>query len=424
MLRALRYRNYRFFFVGQAISLVGTWLQLAALSWLVFRLTNSAFMLGLLAFASQVPAFFLTPLAGVMVDRWSRYRILVVVQVLAMAQAVVLAVLFFSGSIAIWQIMLLSTIMGLIIAFEMPARHAFVFDLVDDKLDIGNAIALNSSVFNMARLVGPFAAGILIAKAGEGICFVINSVSYLAVIAAFAAMRAGKPKKKIASKNVWSEMKEGARYAFGIMPIRYIIMLVGLSSLAGVPYIVLMPVFATEILGGGPELFGFLLASSGVGAFVGAIYLASRKGVLGLGRRIAAASIVFGTGLMLFSLSRSVILSMALMFLVGLGMMVQMAACNTIIQTIVDDDKRGRVLSLYIMSFIGMAPLGSLLLGALASRIGVSLTLTIGGVVCSMAAVVFTLRLPALRKAIRPIYRKKGILPAAIPEVPSIVEEL
>jgi MFS family permease len=408
--RSLRYRNYRLFFTGQSISLIGTWIQRLALPWLVYRLTGSVFLLGLVGFAGQIPTFLLTPFAGVLTDRWNRYHILIATQILAMIQALVLSFLFFIGAIQVWHIILLSTFIGFVNAFDMPARQSFVVEMVEKREDLGNAIALNSSMFNSARLLGPSIAGVLIAATGEGICFLLNGLSYLFVIGSLLMMKVIPKKVKTQETQVLHGLKEGFSYAFGFAPIRSIILLLGLVSLMGMPYTVLMPVFAKEILHGGSHTFGFLMGASGIGALTGALYLASRKSILGLGKTIPLSAAVFGFGLVAFSLSRFFFLSLALMLITGLGMIIQMASSNTILQTIVDDDKRGRVMSFYTMAFVGTAPFGSLLAGGLASSLGAPNTLIIGGVSCVLGAAVFASKLSELRKIVHPIYVKLGII--------------
>lgn len=409
--RALRSRNYRLFFGGQTVSLIGTWITRTATSWLVYRLTGSAFLLGMVGFAGQIPTFLLTPIAGVLVDRWNRHRILVITQVLSMVQSFALAVLTMSGIITVWHIIALSILQGLVNAFDMPGRQSFVIEMVENKEDLGNAIALNSSMVNGARLLGPSIAGILIAAAGEGICFLIDGISYIAVIASLLAMRVTPRGIEPQGTDIIEGLKEGFSYALGFAPTRAILLLLALVSLMGMPYMVLMPIFASDVLHGGPHTLGFLMAASGVGALSGSIYLASRETVRGLGKIIALTSAVFGIGLIGFSLSHVFWLSMLLVLIVGFGMMVQMASSNTILQTIVDEDKRGRLMSFYTMALIGMAPFGSLLAGGLASKIGAPNTLIIGGVFCILGSILFTKKLPALRKVVRPIYVKMGIIP-------------
>lgn len=392
--RSFRYRNYRLFFGGQGISLVGTWIQNIAMSWLVYDLTNSALLLGIVGFAGQIPTFFLTPFAGVLADRLNRRRILLVTQTLSMIQAFILAILVLTGNVTVWHIIPLSFFLGLVNSFDMPTRQSFVVDIVDKKEDLGNAIALNSSMFNGARLIGPSIAGILLATVGEGICFLLNGLSYIAVIIALLAMKIEQKEKVNGKELLLNELKEGFTYAFGYKPIRYIIFIIGLISLVGMPYTVLMPIFAKEILNGGPHTLGFLMGASGTGALIGAVYLASRKELHDLGRNITIAVSIFGVGLIFFSLSKSFWLSMFLMLVTGFGMITQMASCNTMLQIIVDDEKRGRVMSFYTMAFMGMAPIGSLLAGSLAHIIGTPETVLVGGISCIIGSVVFAGKLP------------------------------
>ncbi|HOV80395.1 MAG TPA: MFS transporter [Bacillota bacterium] len=400
VLRSFHYRNYRLFFSGQGISLIGTWIQNIAVSWLVYRLTNSEFLLGVVGFAGQIPAFVLTPFAGVLADRWNRRQILVATQTLAMLQALALAFLVLSGNVTIWHLIPLSVFLGLVNAFDTPARQSFVVDIIEKKEDLGNAIALNSSMFNGARLVGPSIAGMLIAGVGEGICFLLNGISYIAVILALLAMRIKPRQAKPGKTLVLNEFREGLAYTWGFSPIKYILSLLALVSLVGMPYSVLMPVFAREILKGGPHTLGFLMGASGTGALAGAYFLASRRNTRGLETFIPAAAGIFGAGLAAFSRSGSLGLSMSLLVLTGFCMMVNMASCNTVLQTIVDDDKRGRVMSLYTTAFMGMMPFGSLLGGGLAARIGAADTVLLGGISCIAGALVFAAKLPALRKAV------------------------
>jgi len=410
-LRALRSRNYRLFFTGQSVSLIGTWMTQVATSWLVYRLSGSAWLLGIVGFASRIPTFFLAPFAGVWVDRWNRHHTLVVTQILSMLQSFALAGLALAGIITIREVIWLGLAQGVINAFDMPARQAFVIQMVEDRADLGNAIALNSSMVNAARLLGPSIAGVIIAAVGEGYCFLIDGFSYLAVIASLLAMRMALVQQRSAQKPVWHELKEGWSYVTHFVPIRSILLLLALISLVGMQYTVLMPIFAGEVLHGGAHTLGFLMGASGVGALAGAMFLATRKNVLGLGRFVAFAAAAFGTGLIGLGLSRSLWLSLVLMLFVGGAMMTQMAASNTILQTIVEDDKRGRVMSFYSMSFLGMAPFGSLLAGALAHRIGAPRTVMISGTICIVGAGWFASQLSAMREFVRPIYRSLGIIP-------------
>ena len=410
ILRALRHRNFSLFISGQAISLIGTWMQRIAMSWLVYRLTGSVFLLGLVGFVGQIPTFLLAPFAGVIADRYNRYRIVVITQVLAMLQAFVLAFLVLTGSIEVWHIIILGLFLGIVNAQDIPARQSFLPEMVENKEDLGNAIALNSSIVNAGRLIGPSLAGILISFAGEGVCFLFNGISYIAVIVALLAMTI-KP-RKIEKKNghFLKDIREGFSYASHFTPIRSILLLLSLVSLVGMPYTVLMPVIARDVLHGGPHTLGFLMAGSGAGALAGAVYLASRTTVVGLGAWIARASFVFGAGLIFVSFSHVFWLSLSMITFVGFGMIVQLASSNTILQTIVEDDKRGRVMSFYTMAFMGVAPFGSLLSGCLASAIGTLTTLFIGGCCCVAGSIFFAINLPSLRRVVHPIYVQKGII--------------
>ena len=412
ILRALRYRNYRLFFGGQIISLIGTWMTTAATSWLVYRLTGSALLLGIVGFAGQIPSLIFLPLAGMLVDRYDKHRLLVITQTLSMLQSFALAALTLSNQITIPWLLALCGFQGFVNAFDMPCRQAFVVEMIEKREDLGNAIALNSSMFNAARILGPAIGGILIAAVGEGWCFLLDGVSYLAVMGALMAMRIQKKSVlRRPARNPMEELKEGIKYSIQSKPIRYLIGLIALSSLLGVPYMVLMPVFAGTVLNGGPRTLGYLMASAGAGALTGALWLAARKTVLGLSRVVPIAASAFGLGLVLFSFSRTLWVSMLCLLLAACGFMIQMAASNTILQTIVDDDKRGRVMSFFIMAFAGTTPFGSLLTGFLSQKIGVSHTLLISGLFCVGGALWFQRKLPEIRKGIRPIYKTLGILP-------------
>lgn len=409
--RSLQYRNFRLFFMGQSLSLIGTWMQRIALPWLVYDMTKDPVMLGLVSFSGQIPTFLLAPFAGVISDRWNKYRLIIGTQAAFMIQAATLTILFYSGSIQVWEIVVLSILLGAINALDMPARQAFMVEMVDRREDLANAIALNSSMVNLARLIGPMLAGVLIAVTNEGVCFLINSVSYLFVIVSLLLMVVHPIAKAVQSDHVLKGLKEGFNYAFGFAPIRAIILLLALVSLVGLPYSVLMPVFAKAVLHGDSHTFGFLMGAAGIGALGGALYLASRKSVVGLEKLIPASAAIFGLGLIAFSFSRIIAVSVFLMLFVGFGMIMQMAASNTIIQTLVDDDKRGRVMSIYMMAFVGTAPFGSLIAGALAKSIGAPLTLLIGGALSVMGAAWFAKNLPKLRGRIHPAYVKLGIIP-------------
>lgn len=410
--RALRHRNFRLFFGGQTISLIGTWMTRVATGWLVYRLTGSALLLGTVSFAGQIPTFLLAPFAGVWVDRLDRRQVLVWTQTLSMVQSLALAALTLSGHITIPLLLMLSVMQGCINAFDMPGRQSFMVKMVDDKRDLQNAIAINSSMVNMARLIGPSLAGMLIAVSSEGWCFLVDGISYIAVIASLLMMRLHAPVVKRVATSMLTELAAGWTYVSEFLPIRTILMLFSVVSLMGMPFVVLMPIFAKKVLSGGPHTLGFLMAAMGLGALVSALSLAARRNVRGLVRMIPVAAAVFGLGLIGFGLSRSFWLSMLTVFIAGMGMMQGMAASNTVIQTIVTDDKRGRVMSYYTMAFMGMAPFGSLLAGSMAHNFGAPWTVMMNGAVVLVGAAWFATRLPALRRQIRPIYREMGILPA------------
>ena len=415
--RALKHRNFRLFFSGQSVSLIGTWMTRVATSWLVYRLTGSALLLGLVGFVGQIPTFLLAPLAGVWVDRLDRRNVLLWTQALAAAQSLLLAGLTLSKRVTIGEILVLSAFQGLINAFDMPGRQAFMVQMVEDRRDLGNAIAINSSMVNMARLVGPSLAGLVIAARGEGDCFLIDGLSYFAVIASLVMMRVKPLSGRSAASSMATQLKEGWAYVSGFAPVRTILLLFALTSLMGMPFIVLMPIFAAEVLHGGPHTLGLLMGASGVGALVSALSLALRKTVLGLGRMIPIAAASFGAGLILFGLSRVLWFSVLMMLFTGFGMMQGMAASNTIIQTVVPEDRRGRVMSYYTMAFVGMAPFGSLLAGGLAHKLGAPHTVIITGSVVILGALWFATRLPSIREQIRPIYQAMGILPPSLEPV-------
>ncbi|MGD0739844.1 MAG: MFS transporter [Terracidiphilus sp.] len=425
--RALRHRNFRLFFGGQTISLIGTWMTRIATAWLVYKLTHSALLLGTVSFAGQIPTFLVAPFAGVWIDRWDRRKVLVWTQSLAMVQSFALAGLTFSGLITIDWILFLSVMQGIINAFDMPGRQSFMVQMVEDRADLGNAIAINSSMVNVARLIGPSLAGMLIAVTSEAWCFLIDGVSYIAVIASLLMMHVHAPAILRKATSTFHEMKEGWSYVAGFLPIRTILLLFAVVSLMGMPFVVLMPVFAATVLHGGAHTLGFLMGAMGVGALISALSLAARRNVRGLIRMIPAAAAVFGLGLIGFGLSSTFWLSMGTVLVAGAGMMQGMAASNTIIQTLTSEDKRGRVMSYYTMAFMGMAPFGSLLAGTLAHAIpptplwivsgpvlaGAQWTVIINGLAIGLGGLWFFSRLPALRVVVRPIYQEMGIIPAA-----------
>jgi MFS family permease len=401
MLRAFRYRNYRLFFTGQIVSVTGSWITTTATSWLVYRLTGSALLLGVVGFASQFPSFVLTPFAGIFVDRWNRHRLLVGTQTASMVISFVLAALTLSRTISIPWLITVSVFQGIVNAFDMPGRQAFVVSLIEDKRDLGNAIALNSSMFNAGRLVGPSVAGLIIAATNEGWCYLFDGVSYLAVIAALLAMRMrATPQTAASRESPLAQFKEGFQYAYHSRPIRSVILLIAIVCLAGAPYSVLMPVFAAEILGGGAHTLGFLMTAAGGGALLGALWLASRRSTSSLGPNIPVAGTVFGLALIAFAFSRVLWLSAPLMIVAGIGLMVQIASCNTLLQTIVEDSKRGRVMAFFLMAYFGTMPFGSLAAGAVSTRIGAPYTLALGGAFCLAGSAWFATTLAALHRDI------------------------
>ncbi len=416
--RALRHRNFQLFFSGQLISLVGTWMQNIAQDWLVYRLTGSSLLLGVVAFVSQIPIFLLAPVAGIVADRYNRHRIVIATQSTSMVLALTLATLTLTGRIRIWEIMVLASLLGVVNAFDVPARQAFLIDMVGRE-DLLNAIGLNSSMFNSARIVGPAIAGIVVASVGEGWCFFANGISYIAVIAGLLMMRLTRRASLQHHGSALENMIEGFRFARHTTPVRALLMLIGFVSLAAMPYTVLMPIFAGSILHGGARELGMLMGATGVGALLGALTLASKSGVEGLGKWVWRAAVVFGASLIFFAWSRHLWLSMAFLIPVGFGMMLQMACTNTLLQVMVPDRLRGRVMSLYSMMFIGMGPIGGLLGGALAARIGAPWTVSIGGMICLIGGAIFARRLPAMRGVARQLILAQGMgtgePPASLP---------
>jgi MFS family permease len=411
--RALRHRNFRLFFGGQSISLIGTWMTRVATSWLVYRLTKSSLLLGTVSFAGQIPTFLLAPLAGVIVDRIDRRKVLVWTQALAMAQSLALAWLTLAHRINITEVLVLSSMQGIINAFDMPGRQSFMVKMVEDRADLSNAIAINSSMVNVARLIGPSLAGILIAATNEGWCFLVDGISYIAVIASLLMMRVPSTVEAHSGTSMLAQLHEGWNYVAGFAPIKTILLLFALLSLMGWPFMVLMPIFAAQVLHGGPHTLGFLMGAVGVGSLISALSLVLRRSVRGLGKMIPIAATAFGVGLICFGLSTNLWLSMALLLLAGFGMMQGLTASNTIIQTLVDEKMRGRVMSYYTMAFVGMAPFGSLLAGVLAHAIGAPHTVIVSGIACILGGLWFWSRLPRLRKDMRPIYERMGIIPQA-----------
>ena len=409
--RALRHRNYRLFFSGQSVSLIGTWITRVATSWLVYRLTGSELLLGLVAFCGQIPTMLLAPFAGVIVDRRDRHRLLVITQVLSLLQSLTLAVMTLEGVISVPWLLALQIAQGVINAFDTPARQAFVVEMVEDRRDLPNAIALNSAMVNGSRIIGPSIGGVLIAAVGEGWCFLLDAVSYLFVVASLLMMRVPRASQPSAGTRMLDELRDGWRYLRGSVPIRTALIVLAIVSTMAMPYTVLMPAYVDGLLGGGPNTLGTLMAASGVGALAGGMYLAGRRSVVGLGRVCMYATLTFGAALIGFAVAGSVWFALAALPFVGGAFMMQMAATNTILQTLVEDRMRGRVMAFYTMAFFGTAPIGSLLAGVAAERIGLRWTIASGGVVCIAAGIWLAARLPELRALVRPIYVERGILP-------------
>jgi MFS family permease len=407
-LRALRHRNFQLFFSGQFISLIGTWMDSIAEAWLVYRLTGSSLKLGAIGFASQIPVFLMAPLGGIVADRYNRRRIVIATQAASMVLALTLATLTLTHTVRLWHIFVLAASLGVVNAFDIPARQAFLADMVGRE-DLMNAIALNSSMFNGARIVGPAVAGVLVASIGEGWCFFANGVSYIAVITGLLMMRVQAPGRLAGSGSPLEHIIEGFRFVKRTAPIRSLLLLLGVASLVAMPYTVLMPIFADRILHGGARGLGILMGATGVGALLGALTLASKSGVSGLGRWVAVSATGFGFFLILFAYSRYFWLSAAILLPVGFCMMLQMSSSNTLIQAMVPDHLRGRVMSVYSMMFMGMAPFGALMGGAVADRVGAPLAVAVGAVASIAAATVFGLRLPNLRVEARQLILAQGI---------------
>lgn len=411
VLRAMRHRNYRIFFCGEIISLTGLWMQRVAMGWLVYRLTDSAFMLGAVEFAGQLPVFLFGIFTGVLLESMDLKRIIFICQVLSMLHAFILAVLTLSGYVEYWHILILSAVLGMVNAFEIPARQAFVVHLVEDGDDLGNAIALNSSLFNTARLLGPSIGGVAIAAFGEGICFIMNGFSYFATLLALILMKLRDCRRdSVENGSFLLNLREGFNYIKGFSPIRNTLLTLAVISFAGIPYLVLLPVFARNILEGGPDTLGFLTASSGFGALLGSVRLALAKTPTGMNRTMAFSVTFFGFFIGVFSFSHYVPLSMILMVFTGFFLVSSLVSCNTYIQSLVDHDKRSRVMSFYIFSILGIAPLGSLVCGSLASIIGAPATFVVGGAACMVSGIYLLRKTRNMSRVAEPVFRDKGYL--------------
>ncbi|HPS73992.1 MAG TPA: MFS transporter [Bacteroidales bacterium] len=412
---SLHSRNYRIYFIGQGASLIGTWIQNIALSWLIYRLTGSVFLLGLIGFTSQIPTFILSPFTGVVTDRYDRLRIMKATQIVYLLHALTMALLVLFNVIMVWHIIALSILFGIVTAFDAPARQSLVIDLIDDPKDLGNAIALNSAIFNGARLIGPAIAGVVIALVGEGICFLLNALSFGAVIFALMQIRIPFRPSTIHASNFKKSFSEGFHYTFQSMPIRTLILMLAVLSMVGLSYIVLLPAYAKENMHGGSETLGYLMSAMGAGALMGALYMAARKTVLGLARIIAGSVILMGCSLALAALSGRMYFSVIVLFFAGLTMVLSLSSINTMLQTISDEDKRGRVMSFYAMALMGTTPIGNLIAGSIASGIGLTPTLLLSAAITVAAGIWFGINRKSMRRYVRPIYVSKGILPA-LPE--------
>jgi MFS family permease len=415
LVRALKHRNYRIFMGGQLISLIGTWMQTVAESWLVYRLTGSALLLGVAGFANRIPIFLLSPIGGAVADRYNRHRIVIATQTVSMCLAATLAFLTLTHLVRVWHLMAIAALLGIVNAFDIPARQSFVAGLVARE-DLQNAIALNSSMFNGARVVGPAIAGVLVAAVGEGWCFFANAVSYIAVIAGLLLMRVPRTPPAAPPASALAHVMEGFRFVSRSRPILALLLLLGLVSLMGTPYSVLMPIISDQKFHAGPRGLGILMGAAGVGALVGALTLASRVSLRGYGRIIGFAAIGFGLSLIAFSTVKSFWLGVAFLLPVGFAMMTQMAASNTLIQSMIPNQLRGRVMAVYSMMFMGMAPIGALLSGSLAGWLGATTTVAAGGAFCLAGGLLFLQRLPRLRGEARQlILAQQGV---AAPETP------
>lgn len=419
LFRTLKYRNYKLFFTGQGISLIGTWIQIIAMNWLVYELSGSAFVLGVVGFLSRFPILILSPFAGVLADRKNRYKLLILTQIFSMIQAAILTILVFAGTIQVWHIFILGTFLGVINAFDTPIRQSFISDIVEKKEDLSNAIALNSVLFNTARLIGPSIAGIILATVGEGWCFLLNTLSFVAILITLMFMKVPPQKIIVSVKSPLKEFKDGFIYVYRNIPIRIVLLVLAVVSLMGMSFQVLMPIFAKDVLNGQANTLGFLMSAVGLGAVTGGIMLASRKSIIGLGRVIAISTTIFSISLILFAISRSQLISMFLLYFTGLGMITQMASSNTIIQTLTDENMRGRVMSFYTIAFMGTVPLGNLFAGILAGIIGETYTVMLSGISSLFAAIYFYYKLPEIRKYAKPIIIKKDLYPPS-----SFTEEL
>lgn len=409
-LRALRYRNYRLFFIGQSLSVIGNWIQQIAMAWLVYRLTGSAWLLGVTGFAGQIAILVFAPFGGLWADRFDKHKLLLITQALSALPPLLLALLVYTGMVAIWHIIVMALLLGIINAIDTPIRLSFTTEMVTTKEDLGSAIAMNALMQNAGRMIGPTVGGLLLTVSTEAFCFVINTMSKIVIVAMVLAMTVAPFQRAGTTTSSWQQLAEGARYAWNLIPARWLLPMVATISFMVTPYQTLMPIFAAEVYGGGAGMLGFLIGAAGCGGVVGMLALASRRDVRGLTRWITVASLSAGLGVLVFALSSWLPLSLAALAVAGFGIVVNGMAVSTMIQTIVDDRMRGRIMGIFAMAFLGMYPLGSLAGGALATHIGAPATLATGGGLCTVAALLLWRRMPELRAQLRPIYRRLKII--------------
>ena len=415
-LRAFRHRNYRLFFIGQSLSVIGSWIQQLAMSWLVYRLSGSAWLLGVTGFAGQIAILLVAPFGGIWADRFDRRKLLIITQGLAMVQGFALAALAYAGLVEVWHVIVMAALLGVVMAFDTPIRSSFTSEMVPSRQDLPSAIAFNAVMQNGGRMIGPTIAGLLLTISSEAFCFLANGISKLAVIASLIMIAVPPQAMAPAKGRIWASFKEGVTYAWDLVPARLLLPVVALTSFMVTPYLTLMPIFAAEIFTGGARTLGFLIGGAGLGGIVGMVYLASRRDVRGLARWVAGASALAGVAMIGFAYSRLLPLSLFLITVTGFGIIIMANSTNQILQTIVEDNKRGRVMSFFVMAFLGMQPIGSLAAGALASWIGATHTLALGGLCAVIGACLLWRKLPLLRRHIRPMYIRLGIIPAQPPD--------
>jgi MFS family permease len=409
-LRAFRHRNFRLFFYGQSLGVIGYWVQQIAMSWLVYRLTGSALLLGATAFAGQIAVLVLAPFGGLWADRVDRRKLLIVTQAAAAVPAFALALLAWLDVVAVWHVIVLALVLGVVIAIDAPIRQSFLPEMVPATNDLPSAIAFNSGMYNVGRMIGPAIAGVLIIATSEALCFLINGITKIVALLPFLMMVANPRERPTEHIPIGRAFREGVAYAWNLVPVRVLLPVVALVSFMATPYQALMPIFAAEVFSGGPDMLGFLMGAAGLGGLVGIGLLAARRELRGMVRWVAAACFCAGAALTVFSYSTELVLSVVMLMIAGTGIVVAVNGISTITMTIVEDRMRGRVMSFYTMAFLGMYPVGGLVAGALASWVGAMHTLAIGGVCCMLCAVWLWTRLPGLRVHLRPIYAKLGVI--------------